>query len=247
MPWGCDISEHQGVWSPEQFAEYDWVIIRAYNENGFPDRTFAQNWENARGRTLRGVYGWPIPGGSNLALGAQLVAIAPDAEAGYWADVERSGRGLASGEDVRNYLVGIGDRPRGFYSNIPECPRSQFLDGEHWWVADYGPNDGSKHDPDEQAPRPQRPYTIHQYTSNPIDKNHCENLDWTGTSPEPVPEPIPLEDDMPTIIRDTSNPPRTLLVTEDNVYEVDQMTTPNVVCSKEQADFIINDIRAKKG
>lgn len=189
MPEGCDISEHQGDLAPDWFDQWDYVIIRAVNENGYPDVKFRQNWERAAGRTLRGVYGWPIPGGRNLALGADLVEVAPDAEAGYWADVERSGRGLASPDDVKEYLRGIGDHVRGFYSNIPECPRSPFLDGEMWWVADYGPNNGQRHDPYEQPPKPDRPYTIHQYTSNPLDTNYSETLDWTGaSSPEPPKE-----------------------------------------------------------
>jgi len=186
MPEGCDVSEHQGNLSAEWFGQWSFCIIRAYNENGYPDRTFQQNWARAAGRTLRGVYGWPIPGGDNRALGAQLVRTAPGAEAGYWADVEHSAQGIPSAADVEAYLRGIGDHPRGFYSNIGECPRSPFLERELWWMADYGPNNGQRHDPNAQPPRPTRGWAIHQYTSNPLDLNYASTLDFVGDTDMPL-------------------------------------------------------------
>jgi hypothetical protein len=178
MPEGCDISEHQGNLPADWFDQWDYCIIRAFNENGYPDIKFAQNWDRARGHTLRGVYGWPIAGAGfarNHTAGAQLVATAPDAEAGYWADVEHSGRGLASADETEAYLRGIGGRCRGFYSNVGELPRSPFLDAEQWWVANYSVNDGTRHPVNTP-----RPWVIHQYTSNPLDKNFSPNLDWLG-------------------------------------------------------------------
>jgi hypothetical protein len=179
---GVDISEHQGDLAPEWFDQWAYVIIRAFNENGFADIKFAQNWARAEGRTKRGVYGWPIPGRDNFVFGRTLVQAAPGAEAGYWADVENSGRGLATAAETEAYLRGIEDAGgfAGFYSNIGQCPRNPYLEAHDWWMADYGPNDGSRHDPNEQPPRPQRPYTIHQYTSIPLDTNYADSLDWTG-------------------------------------------------------------------
>ncbi len=199
MAEGLDISEHQGTLPAEFFDQWDYVIIRAFNENGYPDRTFNDNWRKAAGRTLRGVYGWPTPfiPGDDFRLGQVLVDIAPDAEAGYWADREWVG-GVASVDEVENYLRGIESRGRlaGVYSNINELPRSPYLDARPWWMADYGPNNGVRHDPWQQAPVPpnDRPFTIHQYTSTPLDRNWSADLAWTGATPTPTPRP--KRDDM---------------------------------------------------
>lgn len=190
MPEGVDISEHQGVWSPDQFAMFDYAILRAFNENGYRDKVIDQTWANAKGQTLRGVYGWPIPGGNNFELGAQLVREFPDAEAGYWADREVSGRGVASADEVENYLRGIESLggKAGFYSNIGECVFSPYLDAHDWWMADYGPNNGARHNPFDQPPVPSRPYTIHQYSSaGGLDRNWSDTLDWTGQPVPPAP------------------------------------------------------------
>jgi cell wall-associated NlpC family hydrolase len=176
VPEGADVSEHQGLLPADWFAQFDFVIIRAFNENGYPDKQFTRNWDNARGRTLRGAYGWPIPGEDNRAIGQMLVDFAPGAEFGYWADVEHSRRGLASAADVEQYLLGIGPHLRGFYSNPSELPRSVLLDQENWWVAAYGPNDGQRHD--RAFPRE---WVIYQYTSaGGLDRNYAPSLIWAG-------------------------------------------------------------------
>lgn len=72
--------------------------------------------------------------------------------------------------------------------------------------------------------------------------DYWPQADWDAMTAAP-PAPVPTEDDMPIIIRDNTN--RTLLVTDEEVYEVSGLTTPNVVATKEQADFIIADVRAK--
>ncbi len=74
---------------------------------------------------------------------------------------------------------------------------------------------------------------------------HSDWWPYLPTITDPGPIPLPEEDDMPTIIKDDSNPQRTLLVTADEVYEVASLTTANVVCTKAQADYIIADVRAK--
>ncbi len=200
MPEGVDISEHQGVWTSEQFDGFDYAILRAFNENGYRDRVIGQTWANAAGHTLRGIYGWPIPGENNFELGARLVREYPGAEAGYWADREVSSRGVASAGEVEDYLRGIESQggKAGFYSNIGECVFSPYLDVHDWWMADYGPNNGTRHDPNEQAPRPSRPYTIHQYSSaGGLDRNWSDTLDWTDTpAPAPPPAPRPKDESM---------------------------------------------------
>lgn len=78
--------------------------------------------------------------------------------------------------------------------------------------------------------------------------NHTDywpQADWDAMTAAPAPAPHPLEDDMPIIIRVTGEPPKTLLVTDDEVYEVNGLTTANVVCDQAQADYIVNDVRAK--
>lgn len=197
MPEGVDVSEHQGVKDGDWFALFDYAILRAFNENGYRDRVIDQTWANAAGRTLRGVYGWPIPGADNFALGRQLVEEFPGAEAGYWADREVSGRGVASASEVEWYLKGIeaAGGKAGFYSNIGECVFSPYLDAHDWWMADYGPNNGARHDPNAQPPIPGRPYTIHQYTSaGGLDRNWSDTLDWA--------QPTIPEDDMPLTLTD---------------------------------------------
>lgn len=178
MAQGVDTSEHQGLLDAAWFAQWDFAILRAFNENGFGDQTFAANWPQAGGqmRHGRGVYGWPIAGANNRALGQQLVDMAPDAELGYWADYEQPpGRALASPAELEEYIRGIQDRgkPAGFYSNVPELPRTPFLDATTYWVAGYGPNDGAEH---PLNPAPGRDYLIHQYTSaGGLDRNSADD------------------------------------------------------------------------
>jgi hypothetical protein len=210
MAEGCDVSEHQGVLSGDWFAQFEYSILRAFNEWGNRDRVIDATWHTAAGRTRRGVYGWPIPGHDNRALGRQLVEAFPGAEACYWADREHSNAGLASEWDVEEYLRGIEDAGgrAGFYSNIPECPRTSFLDGHMWWMADYTYNNGQRQDPHMMAPRPNRDYTIHQYSSaGGLDRNWSDNLDWTGYAPPaPAPEPEPVwEDEMSFTATDEQN------------------------------------------
>lgn len=197
MAFGIDISEHQGYWAPDQFNGWDFAILRARNENGYNDRRFADHWRSAADRTARGVYGWPIAGAgieTNYAAGLALVRDFPGSEFGYWADVEHSGRGTAEAQEVEAYCRGIQDAGGavGFYSNIGELPRSPYLDSLPWWMADYGPNNGERHDPDAQAPRPpqDRPWAIHQFTSaGGLDVNFAPSLSiFTGTPARPSPK-----------------------------------------------------------
>lgn len=199
MAEGVDVSEHQGDIPADWFGEWDFVIIRAFNENGIRDQWINANWSKAAGRTKRGVYGWPIPGANNYALGQELVHAFPDAEAGYWADREISGRGLAGADEVESYIRGVrdaGGAVGSFYSNIGECAFNDYLDGQIWWMADYTYNNGERQDPYLMPPIPQRAYTIHQYSSaGGLDRNWSENMDWTG-APQPEPLPKPREEDM---------------------------------------------------
>jgi hypothetical protein len=56
-------------------------------------------------------------------------------------------------------------------------------------MADYGQNDGVRHDPWAQAPYPPRGYTIHQYSSaGGLDRNYSETMDWAGGTTPPEPE-----------------------------------------------------------
>lgn len=180
MPTGADISAFQGARTPEWFDQWDFVLIRAFDRHGNVDTQFAYNWSTSRGRCPRGAYGWPKPGADNHALGQALAAAAGDAELGVWADYEHSTEyGLASVDDLADYLAGIGDRPKGVYSNIPTYPGG-VADGLPWWMANYGPNDGIRHDPSLPPPRP---WQIHQYTSrggpggSGLDLNYAPTLD----------------------------------------------------------------------
>lgn len=166
MAEGCDVSQFQGTIAPEWFARWDFVLIRAFDRHGNADTRFPYNWFGALGRTLRGAYGWPVPGADNYQLGRALRGAAPDAELGWWADYEHSTEyGLATVQELEDYIAGIesaGPGIVGFYSNIPTCPRSPMLDRLPWWVANYGPNDGTRHD---LTLPPPRSWQIHQYTS----------------------------------------------------------------------------------
>lgn len=180
MPEGADISAFQGDLSPEWFTDRDFVIIRAYDRHGNLDARFTRNWQNAHLRTERGAYGWPVPGADNYQLGRNLVATAPNAELGYWADYEHSPEyGLATVDELAAYLDGIGDRPKGVYSNIPTYPGGP-ADALPWWMANYASNDGARHEPSLPIPRP---WDIHQYTSrggpggSGLDLNYAYHLD----------------------------------------------------------------------
>lgn len=193
MAYGIDISEHQRGFGA--FDGWDFAIFRARNENGRDDYQFWNFWRESAGRTLRGVYGWPLAGaglGANFATGEALVRDFPGSEFGYWADVESSPRGHARPEEVEAYVRGIeaaGGRA-GLYSNIGDLVRSPYLDTLPWWMADYGPNDGRMHDPNAQAPRPpaDRPWAIHQFSSaGGLDVNYAPSLAlWEGTVNPPT-------------------------------------------------------------
>lgn len=181
MPEGYDISENNGTYTGPWG---DFVIVRGVNEWGRLDAHAVENIANAHAAGVRvGVYGWPIPGHDNYQLGGDLVRTYPGATCGYWADVESSDAGLVNADEVTAYLHGIeaAGGLAGFYSPDAYCYRSEYLDSRPWWMADYGPNDGTRHDPFEQPPFPPRDYQIHQYSSaGNLDRNWCENFDWLG-------------------------------------------------------------------
>lgn len=196
MPEGVDVSQFQGDIDPDWFDQWDFVIVRAFDRHGDLDKRFVRNWQNAYGRTLRGVYGWPKPGADNRALGQALAAAAPDAEFGYWADYEHSAEyGLASHDDLEDYLAGIGDRPKGVYSPVGSYPGG-VADSLPWWVANYGPTDGRPRNYGERLELPPlpRPYQVHQFTSQGngpgapgLDRNYAPTLDlWGAQMPNPI-------------------------------------------------------------
>lgn len=188
---GVDISEHQGAWGPDRFTVFDFAIVRVANENGYPDRFASQNVAAAQVIPW-GVYAWPVAG-----MGyewnryyARGIAAQWRPPLGVWADVERSGRGIAAVEDVEGFCVGVQDTGvlAGFYSNIFELPRSSFLDTLPWWMAHYGPNNGVRHEP--VNPSPPRDWAIHQFTSrggaggSGLDLNYAPNLDFARQQEE---------------------------------------------------------------
>lgn len=197
MPVGPDISAFQGQRDPEWFTDQEFVIIRAFDRHGNVDTQFAYNWSTSRGRCPRGAYGWPRPGFDNQALGAALAAAAPDAELGLWCDYEHSPEyGLASVDDLAAYLAGIGDRPKGVYSNIPTYPGGP-ADTLPWWMANYGPNNGQRGEPSLTPPRA---WQIHQYTSrggpggSGLDLNYAPTLDlWSRAMPNPLCLDVPYD------------------------------------------------------
>jgi hypothetical protein len=176
---GADVSVFQGWLDPWFFDQYEFVIIRAFDRHGALDKRFVENWHKAYGRTLRGAYGWPKPGADNRALGAQLAAVAGDAEFGLWADFEFSPEyGIASLDDLLTYLDGIGTRHKGVYANIPtyrEFLIDSPVDHYPWWVANYGPNNGQRNPLSLPAPRP---YQIHQFTSRGGPGGSGLDLNW---------------------------------------------------------------------
>lgn len=196
MPEGADVSEHNGELAPEWFAHLDFVIIRVFNENGVGDARFAENWRNAAGQCARGAYGWPTPYvvGDDYHLGQVLVHVAADAELGYWADRESVRGRAASLEDLEQFCKGIeaaGGRA-GHYSNIGELLRSDYLDALPWWMADYGPNDGQRHDPNAQPPIPpaDRPWQLHQYSSaGGLDRDWCDDDTFARLKGDDVAQP----------------------------------------------------------
>lgn len=153
---GCDISDDNSKsgMPVDFFRQYQFVIIQAFNEHGHLQSSFATNWSNAASAGIpRGVYGWPIPGQNNFALGASLASAAPGVELGAYADYEHSPAGLASVPELEDYLRGIESKGvlAGFYSNLSELPDTAFLNAHSWWFANPSNNP------------PPRPYTIEQY------------------------------------------------------------------------------------
>lgn len=140
MAEGRDTWEAYGQLGPGYFRQWDFALIRAFNEHGSLDREFAASWASSRGacRFGRGAYGWPIAGRDNFALGRFLASVARDAELGCWADYESPPRApLPSPGELQAYLEGIESVgvPAGFYSNLSELPRSGWLDARSYWFA----------------------------------------------------------------------------------------------------------------
>lgn len=201
---GVDVSEHDnnraggrrlGV---DWFAQWEYAIIRSHNENGFADQWVLANLEDVQRAGIPwGIYAWPVVGWGhdrNRAHVAQIVDTYGRPPLGVAADAEHSGRGFAAPDEVEGFARGALDRGAGclYYCAIGELWRTPLLDAVPWWVADYGPNDGRYHDPNEQPPRPpaDRPWVIHQFTSlgapggSPLDVNYAASLDFAGVIPQ---------------------------------------------------------------
>jgi hypothetical protein len=160
MLQGCDISEHNGDLTIDWFKQWQFVIIRVSTEwNSRLDYKFQQNWNNCAAAGIpRGAYGWPQKGRDNAALGKQLVAAAPGAECGYWADYETSDAGLCSTSELEDYVRACDG---GFYSNLSELRRSAYLDSRPWWFANPSGNP------------PPRSWLIEQYKVTNLDYNRA--------------------------------------------------------------------------
>jgi hypothetical protein len=179
MAEGRDISNWQGAPAPGWFAQYDFVIVQAFNEHGGANPYFNQSMANGAGRCKYGlgVYGWAISGADNFALGAQLghIGNAWGVTMGCWDDHEQGGRGAwpVSPGEMEQYLAGIESTGQkgGYYSNGSDFVSTPFLNGRPWWYANPSGN---------RNPRP--PLIVQYGTPGGVDANRADDaaLDaWT--------------------------------------------------------------------
>ena len=188
---GRDVSELNGPLSREWFAQWDFVIIRASNERGRTDARAAQYLYDSKGVTARGVYGWPIAGADNAALGRTLGQLAIGLELGGWADYERGGRlRMPTATDVADYCAGTlsAGVVAGWYSNRSDYVSTPALDAFPWWYANPSGN-----------PDPRDPAIVQTGIVNGVDTDTMTDQWFARLTGAPTPQPIG-DDEMLTVI-----------------------------------------------
>ncbi len=238
MATGVDVSEwdvgrHPGMNWTAFFQQYDYVIVRVANENGYAD-VYAQMLTDAARASGKawGCYAWPLIGqgfDANYAHAQHLVARWNPGACGMAADAERVGGRLANPDDIEGFCRGVQDAGHValYYCACLELHRTAYLDTLPYWVADYGPNNGGYHDPYEQWPVPDRPWTVHQFTSlgwpggGSLDVNYSPNLDWAGGGGVPPITPRPKENDL-YIVRNRDSGARTLYTALGSTPNIDE-------------------------
>ena len=167
---GVDVSEHQYAQGADWWRQWQFGIIRVHS--GFrDDNRWQQHLEDAREAgvpiELYGYIEGPSQGANPEAAAARLVELArANSVARVWADAEDESCTRDVAIEYTDTLRASGLQV-GVYANIGDYARcfDGYADDLPWWMADYGPNDGTRHDPFEQAPVPKREWLIHQYTS----------------------------------------------------------------------------------
>ena len=187
---GVDISEHQSHRGPDWFRQFDFAIIRVHS--GYRD-DFMWEYHLADCKEAGvpfGFYGY-LQGNVNPAWQAQRMVDLTSGQnppLGWWSDVEDPTVDWNAAGAHIGTLRGLVPGRFGVYSNIGDY--EAFLRGQAddlpWWMADYGSNEGTRHDPYEQPPVPHRGWSIHQYTSYPgLDQNYAEKLPFSS-APTPA-------------------------------------------------------------
>lgn len=184
MMYGIDISRHNGDIDLEEYKD-GFVIIRVGYGSFTLDEKFERNVNECKRLGIPfGVYIYSYALNTEDARAeaeAVIEALKPyknDIKVGVWFDMEdadgykeRHGMDITA-ENVSNICYEFCDRveAEGYYTGI-YCSESwlKYLTDEcdrfDKWVANWGPNDGELYKDTSDLG------TLHQYTSNPIDKN----------------------------------------------------------------------------
>ena len=194
----------QSKWQPNQVTEGDFILVKATEGCGYVDPTCDAKYQlNKQAGKLLGVYHYARPDLGNT----------PEAEAQYFVDNIRGYIGEAimvlDWESVNKWDVNWAkrwlDKVKELTSIKPVIYMSSSVTFAYdWssvvagdyglWVANYGNNDGTNHG------CPDVGYwgvvAMHQYTSNPIDKDEFfgdadawHSYAGNGSAPAPTPKP----------------------------------------------------------
>lgn len=199
----------QSSWQPNRVTEGDFIVIKATEGTGYVDPTCDTKYQmNKNAGKLLGVYHYARPDLGTLpekeaeffvenCKGYIKEAIlALDWESANKWDVSWAKRWL----DRVNELTGV--KPLIYMSSSVtfEYDWTKVVNGDYGlWVANYGNNDGSNHGcPDVGY---WKVVAMHQYTSNPIDKDvfFGDAKAWKAyagsneSKPSPKPTPKPSE------------------------------------------------------
>ena len=189
--FGVDISEHNGA--NFDVSKYDFVIIRAgYGEN--TDKlfeTFVKKCEKANIPYGVYVYDYALNDDEAKAEAEYVLNLIKDKDVqlGVWFDMEdadhyKANKGVLTKERCTSSCKIFCDilKAHGYYTGVYTSTSwiGTYVDTDYpLWIANWGSNDGTiQSDQSDKA-------VMHQYTSNPIDKNVIyHDIDFYKSSPK---------------------------------------------------------------
>lgn len=170
---GIDVSSHQSTFSTDGLS---FVFIKATEGRSYINPKMTAQAKRARdGGCVVGFYHFLWPG-NIAAQAAYFVSKAPEKAGDLLAvDWERTGEGTAASNAEKDRFIREVKRLRPSHRVLLYANRDFWLNrdttsyaGDGLWIADYVT---------AGKPRIQADWTIHQYTSTPLDKNVADFAD----------------------------------------------------------------------